>query len=103
MFKSIITSILLVFVFAIAGESFGATDPTPTIDLKLESDSTNVKNKQLVNLDAEKQVKISSAAQESKTPFWEPSEEVEEDSTSNSALSFNVIYYIIEKFKFQIE
>lgn len=103
MFKSLLSLFLLVFIISIAGQSFGATEPTPPVDSKLESDSTNVKNKHLVVVDAETEVKISTSDQESNTSFWQPTEEVEEDSTSNSALSFNFIYYIIEKFKFQVE
>lgn len=103
MFKSILSLFLLVFTIAIAGQSFAAAEPTLPVDSKLETDSTTVKNKHLMTVDSEKQVKVSETAQESKTLLWQQSEEVEEDSTSNSALSFNFIYYIIEKFKFQVE
>ena len=103
MFKSILSLFLLVFTIAFASQSFGATEPTLPVDSKVESDSTTVKNKHLVTVDAEKQVKVSETANESTVAFWQSNEEVEEDSTSNSALSFNFIYYIIEKFKFQVE
>lgn len=103
MFKSVLSLLLLVFIVAFTSPLYGATEPTPHVDSKSESDSTNIKNKHLVTVDKENQLKVSQSSQETKGQFWESSQEVEEDSTSNSALSFNFIYYIIEKFKFQVE
>lgn len=102
MFKNILSLFLLVVIIAIATQSFAATEPSVPVDSKIESDSTNVKNKHLVTVNAENQAKISTMDQESTVTFWNSNEE-EEDSTTNSALSFNFIYYIIEKFKFQVE
>ncbi len=104
MFKNIISLFLLLFVFAVTSQSFAITEPTEPTDKKMETDSTAIKSRQLINTSQEKiQVVASSKSTEKKLSFWETEEEVEEDSTSDSALSFNFIYYIIEKFKFQVE
>ncbi len=96
--------VLLLFVFALGNNSFALTEPENIGKSTPESDSTAVKSKQLLNSSQEKPKVTSSAkSTETKLAFWETSEEIEEDSTSNSALSFNFIYYIIEKFKFQVE
>jgi len=101
MFKNILSLFLLLFAFAVTSQSFAITEPT---DKKLETDSTTIKSRQLINTSQEKpQVVASDKSTETKLSFWETEEEVEEDSSSDSALSFNFIYYIIEKFKFQVE
>ncbi len=104
MLKNIASLLLLLFVFAFGHNSFAFTEPENLVKTIPESDSTAVKSKQLLNSSQEKPKVTSSAkSTETKLAFWETNEEVEEDSTSNSALSFNFIYYIIEKFKFQVE
>ncbi len=66
-----------------------------------KSDSLTVKNKQIISGKEKKAQKP--ALSEKNLSFWSDEDEIEEDSTSNSALSFNFIYYLIEKFKFQVE
>ncbi len=103
MFKNIATLLILVFLVGLGGQTFAITEPKVSVDPKLESDSTNVKNKELITVNKAKPTATSNTNTDSKLNFWESEEEVEEDSSSNSALSFNFIYYIIEKFKFQVE
>lgn len=95
MFKYSISLFLLMFALALSNESFAITEPTEAKNKTLETDSTTVadKDSQLLNTPTK--------AKDTKIAFWESDEEVEEDS--DSALSFNFIYYIIEKFKFQVE
>lgn len=101
MFKSILSLVLLSFVLLLSNQSFGSTEPAlPTT--KLESDSTNVKNSVLLS-NQQESTRVANNTKETDLDFWQQDEEVDEDSTSNSALSFNFIYYIIEKFKFQVE
>ncbi len=102
MLKNILTLLILVFLVGLGGQTLAATEPKASVDPKLESDSTNVKNKELITVNQAKPTATSNTNTSSKLSFWESEEEVEEDS-SNSALSFNFIYYIIEKFKFQVE
>ncbi len=104
MFKNSISLFLLLFAIAVSSQSFAITEPTEPTDKKLETDSTAVKSRQLINTSQKNpQVVPAGKSTETKLSFWETEEEVEEDSNSNSALSFNFIYYIIEKFKFQVE
>ncbi|VAW28518.1 hypothetical protein MNBD_BACTEROID06-1419 [hydrothermal vent metagenome] len=106
MFKNSIALFLLVFALALTNQSFAITEPTEPKKTTLETDSAAVadKNRQLSNSTQERpKVKTPTTTTDSKITFWQTEEEVEEDSTSSSALSFNFIYYIIEKFKFQVE
>lgn len=102
MFKSILSLVLLSFVVLLSNQSFGSTEPTLPVNIKSESDSTSVKNNHLLS-EEQQPASVSTNADEAELDFWQQDEEVDEDSTSNSALSFNFIYYIIEKFKFQVE
>ncbi|MCF6360611.1 MAG: hypothetical protein L3J29_07600 [Cyclobacteriaceae bacterium] len=102
MFKNSLALFIVVFFVGLGGQTLANTDPPVTVDPKLESDSTNVKNKSLISAKEVKAVPASNA-NDSQLSFWESEEDIEEDSTSNSALSFNFIYYFIEKFKFQVE
>ncbi len=104
MFKNSISLFLVLFAIAVSNHSFAITEPTEPTDQKLKTDSTAVKSRQLINTSQKNpQVVPAGKSTETKLSFWETEEEVEEDSNSNSALSFNFIYYIIEKFKFQVE
>jgi hypothetical protein len=102
MCKNSISLLVLVFLFAIAGQSVAFTDPNLSGKKKVETDSLNV-NKDKNTLLASEVKSKPSKSETISVNFWNESEEVEEDSTSNSALSFNFIYYVIEKFKFQVE
>ncbi len=98
MIKAIFHLFLLVFVVAYTSQSIAAINPNLPEKKIVESDSLSIsKNKNAVHT---KEVKSTESAS---STFWQKNEEVEEDSTSNSALSFNFIYYVIEKFKFQVE
>lgn len=100
MFKSILSLVLLSFVVLLSNQSFGSTEPALPAT-KVESDSTSVKNSHLLS-EQQESTRVSNT-EEADLDFWQQDEELDEDSTSNSALSFNFIYYIIEKFKFQVE
>ena len=95
MFKYIVSLLLLVFLFSFAGQAIASTGHKVDEKKKVETDSLSTVNdkRDLVNNNSQKET----------LNFWKSDEEVEEDSTSNSALSFNFIYYVIEKFKFQVE
>lgn len=104
MFKNILSVLVVVFLLTSASQSFAVTDPTDPIKKKVETDSLNVeKSKSILNNSEEKTEITSTNPEESNVNFWHQNQEIEEDSTSNSALSFNFIYYMIEKFKFQVE
>lgn len=104
MFKNIISLLLLVFLFTLVGQTVAATDPNLPGKKKVETDSLNVnKDKNTLISTQVKDKSISAKSESTSVNFWQKNEEVEEDSTSNSALSFNFIYYVIEKFKFQVE
>ena len=104
MFKNILSSFLLVFLIALVGKTFASTEPNLAEKNKTESDSLSVNGDKSNPIGKELNTPVfNNTSEDSSTSFWEKSEEVEEDSTSNSALSFNFIYYVIEKFKFQVE
>lgn len=95
------TRLFLLAIGFVLIETVVAAPADPTTTPKTDkSDSLTVKEKQILPA---KETASSSAKKD--LNLWNNSEqeEVEEDSTSNSALSFNFIYYIIEKFKFQVE
>jgi len=104
MFKNLLRSFLLVFLIALVGKTFASTEPNLIEKNKIETDSLSVKEDKSNSIGKElKPSAFKNSSKESSTSFWEKSEEAEEDSTANSALSFNFIYYVIEKFKFQVE
>ena len=105
MFKNIVRAFLLFLLASFVGNIYATNLP----DLKegdkkeVKGDSLTVnKDKILIKEDSKKNELLTSK-DNSKTELFNQEEEVEEDSTSNSALSFNFIYYIIEKFKLQVE
>jgi len=105
MFKNILRLFLIVFFVATLNRANSAVDP------KLSNNEGKAIEGDSLTVDSKKEVLKSSEVKTSTIPttnkkttesfFDSNSEEVEEDSTS--ALSFNFIYYIIEKFKFQVE
>ncbi len=104
MFKNLLSLFLLVFFIALVGKTFAATEPNLTEKNKIESDSLSVNKDKRPSITKELSSKsITSKSGSTEVGFWQMGEEVEEDTTSNSALSFNFIYYVIEKFKFQLE
>ena len=104
MFKNIVSLILFIFLCAFGSQAVALTDPICSEKKKIETDSLNSnKNKNRVISTEVKAKSVSTKSESTSINFWKKTEEVEEDSTSNSALSFNFIYYIIEKFKFQVE
>ncbi len=102
MCKNISRLILVLLIVAFADHSIASKNPNLPEKKKVESDSLSVTkdNNTLLATEVKSQP---SSTESTSVSFWQKSEEVEEDSTSNSALSFNFIYYIIEKFKFQVE
>lgn len=104
MFKNIIRVFFLVLLASVISSAYATIPP----DLK-EIEKREVKGDSL-NLDKEKavikkgSVKVEAIAKKEsgEKELYTYEEEVEEDTTS-SALSFNFIYYIIEKFKLQVE
>lgn len=105
MFKNLLSLFLLVFLFIVGGKTYATVDPNLTEKNNTETDSLSVsENKKNTAITKELSTRPNTTKPESSTTsFWQQEEEVEEDSTSNSALSFNFIYYVIEKFKFQVE
>lgn len=105
MFKNIVRLFFLFLLASIIGSAYATVFP----DLK-EVDTREVGGDSL-NFEKEnpvlkkRSVKIDAVAKKDSSDhaFYEYEEDVEEDTTSNSALSFNFIYYIIEKFKLQVE
>lgn len=102
MFKSIYKLFLVILIVVFSGTSFASVNPDLPDKEKVESDSLNTTkdNNTLVISEVKSQPSSTKSTADS---FWHNEEVEEEDSTSNSALSFNFIYYIIEKFKFQVE
>lgn len=104
MFKNVFSLFLLVFLIGLVGQTFASTEPILTEKNKTETDSLSVNEDKSNSIGKElNSSTVKNNSKETTVSFWDKSEEVEEDSTSNSALSFNFIYYVIEKFKFQVE
>ena len=94
----------MVFFIALVGKTFAATEPILPAKSTTETDSLSVNEDKNTSLTKElNSSTFQNRTEDPSTSFWQKEEEVEEDSTSNSALSFNFIYYVIEKFKFQVE
>lgn len=109
MFKNILRLFLLIFFTSVVGSSYATTE-LPDLKEKekkvVKGDSLTVKPDDQAPKDEAKEVVVKPTLnkEDTKVNYYGNEETVaEEDSTTNSALSFNFIYYIIEKFKFQVE
>ena len=104
MFKNILSLFLLVFLTVLVGKTNAAIDPNLTEKNETETDSLSVnKSNKTTTVSELSSSPVTPKSESSTVEFWIKGEEDEEDSTSSSALSFNFIYYVIEKFKFQVE
>ena len=107
MFKNILRLFLIVFFVATLNRANGDADPELGGNKNKESvsDSLAVDSKDnVVTITEIKTNPIVTTNKESTESFFDSNtEEVEVEEDSTSALSFNFIYYIIEKFKFQVE
>ncbi|MCB0504170.1 MAG: hypothetical protein KDC58_01590 [Cyclobacteriaceae bacterium] len=105
MFKNILRFFLLVLLVSAIGTTYASVVPDLMEREKKEVKIDSLTVKEGGDVVKEKDTKSSQLVnkESKKTALFEREEEVEEDTTSNSALSFNFIYYIIENFKFQVE
>jgi hypothetical protein len=100
----------VIFLSAFVGQSVAAIDPELPKNRNVKTDSLESnKDKKAVPVTESEEVSENTDntidGEYSTVDYWQKHEDVAEDDeeTSESALSFNFIYYMIEKFKFQVE